>query len=87
MSLRVYSEVHSIDYFSMQVDLPKMLRIVAGYSADTPALLVRGPADVNVLQGDTVILSATYCGQPEPQVRWLRAVSIAAIIYSLCGRK
>lgn len=53
-----------------------MLRTVAGYSADTPALLVRGPADANVLQGERVELSATYCGQPEPVVRWLRGVRV-----------
>jgi len=52
-----------------------MIRTATGYSVDTPALLVRGPADVNVLQGETVVLSATYCGQPEPIVRWLKGVS------------
>lgn len=65
-------------------DLPKMLRDCASYSVakdgencnGTRALLISGPADINVFRGDRVILSATYCGQPEPNVRWLKGVSL-----------
>lgn len=48
---------------------------------EEPAIILRGPQDTTALVGDRVLLKATYIGQPEPSVRWTRAVSI---LRSLC---
>lgn len=40
-----------------------------------PAMVLRGPQDTTALVGDRVLLKATYVGQPEPAVKWTRAVS------------
>ena len=40
-----------------------------------PAMVLMGPKDATVLQGGRVELHANYEGEPEPSVRWLRAVS------------
>ncbi|XP_015434395.1 PREDICTED: myosin light chain kinase, smooth muscle-like [Dufourea novaeangliae] len=37
------------------------------------AAIVKVPADVTVFRGNRVVLRASYCGYPEPQVKWLRA--------------
>lgn len=50
---------------------------VKNYSAR--ASILRGPSDKHVFRGGSVILSATYSGQPEPQVRWTRGVSPLAL--------
>jgi hypothetical protein len=44
-------------------------------AAVAPAMLIRGPADTTALRGDRVVLKATYVGDPQPVVRWLKAVS------------
>lgn len=40
-----------------------------------PAMLLRAPQNATALVGDRVLLKVTYMGQPEPTVRWTRAVS------------
>lgn len=40
-----------------------------------PAMIVKGPQDITALVGDRVLLKAVYMGQPEPEVKWSRAVS------------
>lgn len=40
----------------------------------TPALIICGPSDSNVFRGEKVVLRASYCGHPEPQVKWMKGV-------------
>ncbi|XP_054274333.1 titin-like isoform X2 [Macrosteles quadrilineatus] len=42
-------------------------------SPGAPAELLRGPSDTTAMRGDRVLLKATYRGDPEPSVRWLKA--------------
>lgn len=42
---------------------------------EEPARIVRGPQDTTALVGDRVLLKTTYVGNPEPSVKWTRAVS------------
>lgn len=48
-------------------------------AAGCPATLLRGPSDTTAMRGDRVLLKAIYRGNPEPSVRWLKAVSILTI--------
>lgn len=43
---------------------------------DIPAYFTRGLNDCTILIGDNVTLEVFFCGYPEPQVKWLRAVNI-----------
>lgn len=54
-------------------NLPKENDICA--SKNSPAVIFRGPTDCDAFKGETVILRANYTGHPEPNVRWLKAVS------------
>lgn len=49
---------------------------------EEPAIIRRGPQDTTALVGDRVLLKATYIGQPEPNVRWTRAVSFNSFFFS-----
>jgi hypothetical protein len=40
---------------------------------------VQKPEDCTTLVGEIVVLEAYIEGQPEPTVKWLRAVSVAII--------
>lgn len=40
------------------------------------ARVVEGPVDVNALRGDTISLKVAYAGDPEPAVKWMKAVSV-----------
>lgn len=40
-----------------------------------PPVIIAAPADVIALRGAKVILMATFEGEPQPRVRWLRKVS------------
>lgn len=41
-----------------------------------PASILSGPYDTTVLRGAKVVLKASYRGDPEPCVQWLRGVSL-----------
>jgi len=41
-----------------------------------PAVILKGPEDVTVLQGAGVELEVHFTGWPPPQVRWFQGVSI-----------
>lgn len=43
---------------------------------DIPAFITKGPEDCTVLVGGTVSLDVIYGGYPEPEIKWMRAVSI-----------
>lgn len=47
-----------------------------------PAMILRGPQDTTALTGDRVLLKATYIGQPEPTIKWNRAVSTLNHLYA-----
>lgn len=44
-----------------------------------PASILSGPCDTTVLRGAKVVLKASYRGDPEPCVQWLRGVSLLII--------
>lgn len=44
-------------------------------SNEVPALVLKPPEDAIALRGSTVELNTIYQGQPEPSVKWMRAVS------------
>lgn len=48
---------------------------------DIPAYFTRGLNDCTILIGDNVKLEVFFCGYPEPQVKWLRAVNIIFLIH------
>ena len=38
--------------------------------------IISGPKDLNVFRGENIVLRASYTGQPEPIVKWLKGVSL-----------
>ena len=46
---------------------------------DVPAYFLRGLDDCTVLRGHDVLLDVFYRGYPEPEIKWMRAVSLKRI--------
>ena len=78
-----YGDATSAGQLSVQEEQPFIDRSpfnsasVLSYNGHfTPAIVTEGPIDMIALRGDTVSLKVTYAGEPEPSIRWMKAVSI-----------
>lgn len=54
-----------------------------GSDSGVPAMLLKAPKNATALVGDRVLLKVTYIGQPEPTVRWTRAVSFNVVFFNI----
>jgi molybdopterin converting factor small subunit len=72
-------KIHDIQHDRM-TSLAKQQMGIFVNRKDVPALVLRPPDDVITLRGSTIVLEVAYQGHPDPNVKWMRAVSYLQII-------
>lgn len=53
--------------------------------AEEPAMITNGPKDCTALVGNSIQLTATFVGTPQPRITWNKAVSVRYYLRKTCN--